>query len=89
MGRHSLPEAPSQVRYPWRTVARTLFQLIVGVAAAMPALVGALGLPSSAGVAGALAISAALTRLMAIPAVDDALALVAPWLAAEPGQRSR
>ncbi|MFI5781214.1 hypothetical protein [Nocardia sp. NPDC051570] len=85
MGRHSLPDAPSQVRYPWRTVLRTVFQLIIGLAAAMPTLVGELGLPPTAGVAGALAISAAITRLMAIPAIDDLLTLVAPWLCAEPG----
>ncbi|MFI5542079.1 hypothetical protein ACIA5H_37560 [Nocardia sp. NPDC051900] len=83
MGRHELQE-PSQVRHPWRTVGRTGFQLIVGVAAAMPTLVGAAHLPMSAGVVGALAVSAAITRFMAIPAVNDALTLWVPWLAAEP-----
>ncbi|WP_043599438.1 hypothetical protein [Nocardia otitidiscaviarum] len=84
MGQH-LPEDASQVRYPWRAVARTVFQLVVGVAAAMPAIVAASGLSeTAAGVGVALAVSAAVTRVMAIPAVDFAIRAWAPWLAAEP-----
>lgn len=88
MGRHSTPEDATQVRYPWRAVVRTIFQLVVGVAAAMPAIVAASGLPeTAAGVGVALAVSAAVTRVMAIPAVDMALRVWAPWLAAEPTER--
>lgn len=82
MGRHSA-DAPSQVRWPWRAMGRTVFQLSVGVAAAMPQLVESTGLPDTAwGVGTALAASAVVTRLMAIPGVDDMLARWVPWLAA-------
>jgi hypothetical protein len=78
--------APSQVRNPGRTVARTVFQLVIGLAAAIPELVTLSGVPqtvSSVGVG--LAAAAVVTRVMAIPQVDAALQLWAPWLAAEPG----
>lgn len=76
--------APSQIRHPWRAVVRTVFQLAIGLAAALPTLVVLAGLPTSAGLAGALGIAAALTRFMAIPAVDAAIQEWLPWLAAEP-----
>ena len=77
--------APSQVRHPGRAVGRTVFQLVVGLAAATPELVTLSGVPqtvSSVGVG--LAVAALVTRVMAIPAVDAALQQWAPWLSAEP-----
>lgn len=77
--------AASQVQHPWRAVERTVLQLVVGGAAALPILVDASGLPqTAAGIGTALAVAAAITRVMAIPAVEEALQLWAPWLAAEP-----
>ncbi|TLF72932.1 hypothetical protein [Nocardia cyriacigeorgica] len=88
MGRHSLPEDATQVRYPWRTTVRTVFQLVVGIAAALPMIVAASGLPeTAAGVGVALGVAAAITRLMSLPAVNGALAVWLPWLAAEPKER--
>ncbi|MGW4124778.1 hypothetical protein [Nocardia sp. NPDC004711] len=90
MGQHSAPENASQVRYPWRTLARTTFQLIVGLAAAMPLIVASSGLPTTAaGIGTALAISAAITRIMSVPQVNLALAMWVPWLAAEPRDDGR
>ncbi|MGW4119896.1 hypothetical protein [Nocardia sp. NPDC004711] len=90
MGQHTAAEAASQVRYPWRTLARTSFQLIVGLAAAMPLIVASSGLPTTAaGIGTALAISAAITRVMSVPAVNLALAMWVPWLAAEPRDNGR
>lgn len=88
MGRHSAPDAPTQVRFPWRAAARTVFQLGVGTAAAMPQLVESSGLSETAwGVGTALAVSAVVTRVMAIPAVDLLIGRWAPWLAAAgPGE---
>lgn len=88
-GRHGMEPSPdlrsSQVRHPGHAVARTVFQLIVGIAPMMPVIVSASGLPqTTAGVAAALAISAIVTRVMAIPVVDAALEIWLPWLAAEP-----
>ncbi len=84
MGRHNA-EDTTQVRYPWRAMARTIFQLVVGLAAAMPMLVASTGLPTTAaGIGAALAVSATITRIMAVPAVAILIARYAPWLAAEP-----
>lgn len=83
MGRHAA--SSTQESYPWRAVVRTGFQVTVGVAAAMPILVSSSGLSETLpGVGVALGVSAALTRFMAIPAVNFALKLYAPWLAAAP-----
>lgn len=79
-----MADQPTQVTHPWRATVRTIFQLVIGLAAALPTLVGLLGLPPSAGLAGALGAAAALTRFMAIPAVDSALQQWLPWLAAGP-----
>lgn len=63
-----------------RTI-RTVLQTIVGLAAALPLIIGASGVSESVpGVAVALAVSGALTRIMAIPAVND---LLPEWLRVE------
>lgn len=61
-----------------RRTLRTVFQLVVGAAAAMPLLVEAAGLSETSGaVAVALAVSAAVTRVMSLPIVDE---LLPAWL---------
>lgn len=75
----------TQTRRPWRTTARTVFQGAVGLAAMLPLLVNASGLDETAApVAGALAISGAVTRVMALPAVESWLERFVPFLAAKP-----
>jgi hypothetical protein len=75
----------TQVRRPWRSTVRTLFQLAVGLAPMLPLIVGASGLDETApAVAGALAISGAVTRVMALPQVEQFLQRFLPWLAAAP-----
>lgn len=65
-----------------RRVVRTVFQTVVAVAAGMPLFVAAAGLPErSAVVAGMVAVSGAVTRLMALPQVE---ALLPAWLRKEP-----
>lgn len=77
------PILPSQVAYPEKAVVRTALQVFVGLAAIAPFLVTDLGLNTTGGlIAGALGVAAALTRIMAIPAVDRMLAGVG--LGAEP-----
>lgn len=65
-----------------RRTVRTTVQLIVALAAGLPLIVGALGLPeSTAGGTGVvLAVAAAITRVMALPVVDGVLP---SWLRAE------
>lgn len=75
----------TQVRRPWRATVRTVFQLVVGLAAVLPVLVDAAGLEETAPLLGAaLAVSAAVTRVMAFPQVEEFLERFAPWLAASP-----
>ncbi|WP_196812185.1 hypothetical protein [Nocardia sp. CNY236] len=83
MGRHNAPDTPTQVRFPWRAATRTMFQLGIGAAAAMPQLVESSGLSTTAwGVGTALAVSATVTRVMAIPGVDAMIDRWLPWLSA-------
>ncbi|WP_280244928.1 MULTISPECIES: hypothetical protein [Nocardia] len=75
----------TQSAHPWRATVRTLFAGLIGLAAMLPLIVDATGLPDTTpGLAGALAISAAVTRLLALPGVNDWLRTYAPWLAADP-----
>lgn len=80
-----IASAPTQVRFPNRTTIRSIFQALIGLAALAPILIGAMGLPAAGGiVGGVLAVSAAVTRVMAIPAVNEFLEKHLPWLAAKP-----
>ncbi|MFJ3581664.1 hypothetical protein ACIPPS_05390 [Streptomyces sp. NPDC090127] len=66
-----------------KRTARTVLQSAVGIAVVLPALVDASGLPSTLPwVAGALAVAGALTRIMAVPAVQH---LLPGWLRTTPG----
>ena len=83
-GRHVI-EA-TQENYPWQTIARTLVQALVGLAASWGLIVEALGLDPGVGwVATSLAVTAAVTRFMAVPQVNAWLAKYIPWLAPEGG----
>lgn len=64
----------TQVEFPWRTTVRTIIQAVIALAAAAPLLVAASGLDGgAAGVAVFVSVSAAVTRVMALPVVDDFL----------------
>ena len=77
--------ATTQTAYPWRATLRTVFQALVGLAVAWPVIVEAIGLDTTwAWVSGSLAVAAAVTRVMALPAVDAWLSRFLPWLAAAP-----
>ncbi len=80
---------PTQVRRPWKATIRTVFAAVVALAAMLPLLVQASGLDETLGpVGGALAIAGAITRIIALPAVDAFLARFVPWLAADPPPRA-
>ena len=84
--RYALASAPpTQVRRPWRAMIRTGFQALVSLCAMLPLLVGASGLDEQVpAVAGAVAVAAGVTRVMALPAVEAFLQRFVPWLAAAP-----
>ncbi len=74
----------SQASYPWRAVARTVFQAALALATLIPVIVVTGGIPTGGAVAIVLATCAGITRVMALPAVNEVLARFAPWLLAEP-----
>jgi ABC-type phosphate transport system permease subunit len=65
-----------------RRTVRTVFQNVLGLAAAMPLIVDAARLSDAVpGVAVALTVSGVVTRVMALPVVD---ALLPGWLRSVP-----
>ena len=79
---------PTQVRRPWQAVLRTIVAEILALAPLAPALVDAIGLPRTTGVGLViLTVSGAITRVLAVPGVDQWLTTRLPWLAADPPPR--
>lgn len=83
-----MDEQVTQVEHPWRTVTRTIFQVVVMIAAATPLILQAVyeSNPETLGGAAAVALAVAggVTRVMALPVVNDFLTRFVPWLAAAP-----
>lgn len=82
-----MTETPTQVRRPWRSTARTVFQALIGLCVLAPLVIAQTGLTAEQlpwlGVV--LAVAAAVTRIMAIPGVETWLSTYLPFLAAAPG----
>lgn len=81
-----LAPVPTQVKRPRRAMARTAFQMLVGLCVLAPVLVSQAGLDpeKTPWLVGPLAVAAAVTRIMAIPQVEEFLGRFVPWLAAAP-----
>lgn len=80
MGNHSAES--TQTANPWRATIRTVFAFLVGLAAAWALIIQAAGLDAGIGwVATSLTIAAGVTRVMALPAVDDLIRRFLPFLA--------
>lgn len=81
---------PTQVQRPWRATVRTAFQFLLAAAVLLPFVVEATGLEPEVypWLAGLLAVAASITRVMALPQVEDFLRRFAPWLAADPAELS-
>lgn len=79
-----MPSQATQSKHPWQAVARTIFSALVGLAAMAAPVYEAITQGSAAQATGwtaiALAICGAVTRVLALPAVDLWLAQYAPWL---------
>ena len=88
MGNH---EAASQITYPSRAVIRTTFQALLGLCALAPVVYTAASQHDPAvatgAAAGVLAVTGAVTRIMALPGVDAWLRVYVPWLAAAPAEQ--
>lgn len=77
----------TQEKYPWRATIRTIVQAVAGFASMWALMVAALGLDESLPwVAASLAVTGAITRVMAVPEVNEWLDRYVPWLAAQPKQ---
>lgn len=84
-----LPQpTPTQVRQPWRATLRTAFAAFVAFAAMAPAIYSAAAgheADQATGYAAlGLGIAAAVTRVLALPAVESFLKVFVPFLSAEP-----
>ena len=75
----------SQTRHPWRATARTVFALVVAVAAIWGLVIEAAGIDATLPVVAAtIAVAGGITRVMALPGVNDLIGRFAPWLLPEP-----
>ncbi len=74
--------APTQTQHPWRATARTVFAALVALLTLLPYILGAANVDATVWGAQALAVVGAVTRVLAIPGVNDWLRDFLPWLAA-------
>lgn len=79
---------PTQSKHPWRATARTVFAAVIALASLLPTIALAAHVDTLAGVTQVLAVAGAVTRVMAIPGVNEWLLRFAPFLAAEPKRPS-
>lgn len=78
---------PTQTQHPWRATVRTLVAGLVALLTLAPVIAATGHFEAAPGVAQLLAVSAAVTRVLAIPGVDDWLRRYLPWLAAQPKEK--
>ena len=79
----------TQEQHPWRATARTLFAALIPFPSMWALIAEALGLDTSwTWLAVSLAVTAGITRVMALPAVNAFLARFLPWLLPAPRDRS-
>ncbi len=86
MAQPTQPTTPvaTQMRHPWRSTLRTAVAVSIGLLSLVPAVAAVSHLGAVPGVGLVLTVSAAVTRVLALPAVEDFLHEWAPWLAAQP-----
>ncbi|EGT5591766.1 hypothetical protein ACL1HR_08420 [Corynebacterium striatum] len=74
----------TQVKYPIRAVVRTVLAAAVGLLPVLPAIADGLGVSAVPWVAATLAVSGAITKILAHPSTEQFLQHHAPWLSATP-----
>lgn len=81
-GEHGATPQATQTAHPWRATVRSIFAFLIGLAAAWALIIQAAGIdPGLEWAATSLTVAAAITRVMALPAVDDLIRRFVPWLA--------
>ncbi|GAA5198797.1 hypothetical protein GCM10023322_73020 [Rugosimonospora acidiphila] len=83
-----VPTTPTQTKYPWRAVARTVFAGIIGGLTLLPEIAADAHIGTVPTVAQVLAVTGAITRILALPSVDAWLTTYLPWLGAAPSRPS-
>lgn len=78
-----MTQVPTQSRHPWRATLRTIAAASLGLLLVLPEIVKVLGLTAVPWVAAALAVTGAVTRVLAIPGVNAWLRRFAPFLSAD------
>lgn len=76
--------SPTQVRRPWRSTVRTTIAAAVGLLPLLPEIARAAGIERWPYIAAALAVTAAISRVLALPGVEAWLRQWIPALAADP-----
>jgi hypothetical protein len=74
----------TQERHSLRAALRTAFQMLVALAVLWPILIATLDLPDWAWVGTATLVAAGITRVMALPEVEQFLRAFVPFLSAAP-----
>jgi hypothetical protein len=74
----------TQTKYPWRATARTVFAAVVGALTLIPIIATTAKLDTIPAIAGIVAVTGTVTRILAIPEVDSWLRHFVPWLATTP-----
>lgn len=76
-----MAEQPTQVKHPWHATARSTFQFFMGMLVLLPVIINELGFGSTVPwVVSAIAVAAAVTRVMSSPGVVEFLKRWTPWL---------
>jgi len=78
---------PTQTLHPWRATLRTATAALVALLSLLPVIAAVGHLDAVPLVAQILTVSAAVTRVLAIPGVDGWLRQYVPWLAAQPKEQ--
>lgn len=79
-----LPTEPTQVKHPTRATFRSIVQGLIALAAVLPLIFATAGVPPVGIAAILIGVAGAITRVMAIPAVETFLENYLPFLAAKP-----
>ncbi len=80
------PTTPTQTRHPWRATARTVIAAGVALLSLLPYVAATAHVDTVPAVAQVLVVTGAITRVLALPAVDRWVRRYLPWLAASPSQ---
>lgn len=78
----------TQSKHPTRAVIRTVVAATVALLPILPTLVEKLGIVTVPWVAGILVGTGAITRVLAMPQMEEWLHEYGPWLSAQPQDRS-